>query len=114
MTEIATEDDLWKLFFVNPPKDGFKQQGDGAIHYSALRQVLEAKSFGKGHEQLRLTDESRFYLLTYDLPDSRRSTAVVCQRDLRSSARAFMGLGDGFVVAYLGSSRDTVSPYPQR
>lgn len=98
MTEIATEDDLWKLFFNDPPKDGFTQKGEGAIHYSALKQVLEAKSFGKGNEQLRLTDESRFYLLTHDTHEDRRSAAIVCQRDLRKTARAFGGF-----VAYLGT-----------
>lgn len=98
MTEIATEDDLWKLFWGKPPKNGHKKKGEGFIFYGALRQVLDAKSFGEnGKCQLTLEDEKKRYLVC-----SIKAKAVVRQCDLRSVAQSMnRGAGDVF-VGYLG------------
>ena len=99
MTEIATEDDLWKLFVKKPTKNGHKKQGDGAIHYQALRPVLEYKVFGPtGDERLIIEDESRLYLV-----GRLGTTAVVRQCDLRGVARSINSSGGGDTyVSYLG------------
>ena len=98
MTEIATESDLFKLFFEKPLKHGYIKRGDGFIYYEALRQVLDAKSFGEdGQSALPMGDDKRFYLVA-----DRWSVAVVRQCDLRATARALNnGKGDLF-VGYLG------------
>lgn len=99
MTEITTEDDLWKLFFKNPTKHGYKKKGDGAVYYQALRQVLDAKSFGPTHnKRLVIEDPNRLYLV-----GRLGTTAVVRQCDLRDVARAVdsSGGGDTF-ISYLG------------
>lgn len=50
MTEIATEDDLWKLFS-KEPRD-HRKPGDGFVSWEALNQVLAAKTFGDGTQAL--------------------------------------------------------------
>ena len=96
MTEIATEDDLWKLFS-KKPKD-HRKKGDGFILWEALSQVLNAKSFGDGKSPLEINDEYRFYLVA-----SIQASAVVRQRDLRKVGRAFNSNAGTTMVGYLGA-----------
>lgn len=101
MTEIATEHDLFKLFFETPGNNDHKTKGEGFILYETLRQVLDAKSFGPdGQAKLETVDEERNYLLT----DGERCFAKVRQCDLRKSARAINGNVQVLLVGYLGST----------
>lgn len=97
MTEIATEDDLWKLFSKNP--EDCRKKGDGFILWEAISQVLDAKSFGDGKSVLDLKDEQRFYLVS-----SSRASAVVRQCDLRKVGRAFNANAGETFVGYLGTT----------
>ncbi len=103
MTEIATEDDLWKLFFKKPTKHGYKKKGDGAVYYQAFKQVLDAKTFGPdGNKRLVIEDPNRLYLV-----GRLGTTAVVRQCDLREVARAINSSGGGDAyVAYLGITQE--------
>lgn len=98
MTEIATEDDLWKLFF-KEPKD-HKEQGDGFILWEALSQVLQAKSFGDGTQALKIKCENRFYHVV-----GGGCHAVVRQCDLRKVARSLNGMAGDTMVGYLGTAQ---------
>lgn len=103
MAEIVTEDDLFKLFFKKPAKNGYKKPGDGFICYDFIRPILEAKSFGDGNKPLALDDESRFYIASFCEAERDRREAVVRQCDLRSVARSLnRGKGDLF-IGYLGT-----------
>ena len=95
MTEIATEDDLWKLFSKEPKNH--RKKGDGFILWEALSQVLNAKSFGDGKSLLEVNDENRIYLVA-----SNHASAVVRQRDLRKVGRAFNSNAGATMVGYLG------------
>lgn len=98
MTEIATEDDLWKLFSKDA-KD-YTQQGGGYIFWEALRQVIDAKAFQDGTKPLKMNASDRFYRVV--APKSARD-AVVPQCDLRRVAKTLnSGSGDVF-VGYLGT-----------
>lgn len=106
MIEIATESDIWKLFWNNPPKDGHRRKGEGLILYDALRHVLDAKSFGaNGTDELELTDEKRFYFLvgSANLRQEMTKRAVVRQRDLRDVARSVNNSPGYTLVGYLGT-----------
>lgn len=96
MTDIATEDDLWKLFS-KEPKD-HRKKGEGFILWEELNQVLAAKSFGNGTQALDLTSEDRFYHIVGE------ANAVVRQCDLRTVCRAMNGFGGDVMVGYLGTS----------
>ena len=96
MTEIATEDDLWKLFS-KEPKD-HRSRGEGFILWEALSQILNAKSFGDGKSPLEVNDEERFYLVA-----SSQASAVVRQCDLRNVGRAFKSNAGETMVGYLGT-----------
>jgi len=96
MTSIATEDDLWKLFFKRPKTH--KKAGEGYILWETLNQVLSAKSFGNGAEALKLDCEDRFYHVVGG------AHAVVRQRDLRAVARTMNGMSGDTMVGYLGTS----------
>lgn len=104
MTEIATEDDLWKLFS-KKPKD-HRQKGEGFILWEALSQLLNAKSFGDGKTPLEVKDEERFYLLA-----SNQASAVVRQRDLRKIGRAFNSNAGATMVGYLGTRPEVSSSH---
>ncbi|TDL78122.1 hypothetical protein E2L08_12545 [Palleronia sediminis] len=98
MTEIATEDDLWKLF----SKDGkdHTKQGEGYIYWDALRQVIDAKAFEDGTKALKLNATDRFYRLVVQ---AAGWDAVVPQCDLRRVGKTLnAGPGD-IVVGYLGA-----------
>ena len=95
MTEIATEDDLWKLFS-KEPKD-HSEKGEGFILWEALNQILAAKSFGNGTQALTIENEDRFYHVA-----AGYSHAVVRQCDLRKVGRALNASADGCFVGYLG------------
>ena len=96
MTEIATEDDLWKLFSKKPKSH--RKKGDGYILWEALSQVLSAKSFGDGRSLLEVNDEERFYVV-----ESRQASAVVRQCDLRKVGRALNSNAGATMVGYLGT-----------
>jgi len=99
MAEIATEDDLWTLFWKTPPKNGHRKKGEEFLYCDDLLQILNAKSFGEdGKSQLALNDEDRHYLLSSD-----GVLAKVRQCDLRTAAKA-MAREKGMVhVGYLGT-----------
>lgn len=99
MAEIVSEDDLWKLFWKEPPTDGHKQKGEGFVYYTDLQPILDAKSFGaNGKSKLALTDETRRYLVAND-----RAQAFVRQCDLRTVIKALAREHAGMVhVGYLG------------
>lgn len=105
MTDIATEDDLWKLFSKEPTDH--QQRGDGFIFWDALNQVLSAKSFGDGTQALDLSSIDRFYHIVggAKLEPGSRSVAVVRQCDLRKVGRAINSLGGDVLVGYLGTTR---------
>ena len=96
MTEIATEDDLWKLFSEKPKSH--RKKGDGFIFWEALNQVLSAKSFGDGTQALTLECEDRFYRIV-----GGDTEALVRQCDLRKVAKALNGMGGDTFVGYLGT-----------
>jgi len=96
MTEIATEDDLWKLFS-KKPKD-HREKGEGFILWEALNQVLSAKTFGDGTQALTIENEDRFYHIV----DTASADAVVRQCDLRKVGRALSALPGDTLVGYLG------------
>lgn len=98
MTEIATEDDLWKLFSKKPKNH--RKKGDGFVLWEALGQVLNAKSFGDGKSLLEIKDEQRFYLVA-----SRQASAVVRQCDLRDVGRALNSNAGETMVGYLGTNQ---------
>lgn len=100
MTEIASEDDLWKLFWEQPPKDGHKQEGEGFIYYRDLQPILDAKSFGAdGKSKLALTDERRRYLVA-----NENTQAFVRQCDLRPVIKALAREQARMVhIGYLGT-----------
>ena len=102
MTEIATEDDLWKLFS-KVPKD-HSEKGDGFILWEALNQILAAKSFGNGTQALTIENEDRLYHIVgiASAKDDSRTDAVVRQCDLRSVGRALNALPGSTLVGYLG------------
>lgn len=110
MTEIATEDDLWKLFFNNP--EDHTAEGDGFIPWTVFRQVIEAKTFGNGTEPLRLAATDRFYRVVRWASRRellrRRSLllcdAVVPQRDLRRVGKSMVSGDADLIVGYLGTS----------
>ena len=96
MVDIATEDDLWKLFF-ETPQDPTKK-GDGYIPWRTLDLVLSAKSYGDGTKPLKMACVDRFYHVTHE---AGVPSAIVCQRDLRKIARVLGGMGDTY-VGYVG------------
>lgn len=102
MTEITTEDDLWKLFSTKP-KD-HKKKGEGFILWEALNQVLAAKTFGDGTQALKIESEDRFYQIvgTAAAEGSSRTDAVVRQCDLRKVGRALNANAGSTMVGYLG------------
>ncbi|MDC0739401.1 hypothetical protein N6L24_14020 [Cognatishimia sp. SS12] len=100
MTEIATEDDLWKLFSKKPKDHRIK--GEGFILWEAISQVLNAKSFGDGKSFLEVHNEERFYLVA-----SSQASAVVRQCDLRSVGHAFKSNAGHTFVGYLGTIHPT-------
>ena len=102
MTEIATEDDLWKLFS-KEPKD-HSEKGEGFILWEALNQILAAKSFGNGTQALTIENEDRLYHIVgiASAKDDSRTDAVVRQCDLRKVGRALNASADGCFVGYLG------------
>jgi hypothetical protein len=104
MTDISTEDDLWKLFSKEPTDH--QQRGDGFILWDALNQVLSAKSFGDGTQALDLSNEVRFYHIFSgaNLDPALRRVAVVRQSDLRKVGRAMNGFGGDVMVGYLGTT----------
>jgi hypothetical protein len=112
MTEIATEDDLWKLFS-KKPKD-HRKKGDGFILWETLSQVLNAKSFGDGTHALTLNCEDRFYRVvgSVNLNEGLRTQAIVRQRDLRKVGRALNSNAGETMVGYLGTAeiQDRVAP----
>jgi len=99
MAEIASEDDLWKLFWENPPKNGHKQKGEQFVYGDTLMTLLDAKSFGGSRKnKLALTDETRRYLVAHD-----SAQAFVRQCDLRAVIKALARDHAGAVhVGYLG------------
>lgn len=107
MTEIATEDDLWKLFS-KEPKD-HSEKGDGFILWEALNQILAAKTFGDGTQALKIENEDRLYHIVGRASekdafrkDAFRTDAVVRQCDLRKVGRALSASSGGCFVGYLG------------
>ncbi len=107
MTEIVSEDDLWKLFWKEPPTDGHKQKGEGFIYSTDLQPILDAKSFGTdGKSKLALTDETRRYLVAQD-----NAQAFVRQCDLRTVIKALAREPAGPVhIGYLGPVRTGHQP----
>ena len=101
MTEIASEDDLWKLFWEKPPRSGHRQKGEQFVYGDTLMTLLDAKSFGaNGKNKLALTDETRRYLVAHD-----SAQAFVRQCDLRAVIKALARDHAGNVhVGYLGQS----------
>ena len=100
MAEIASEDDLWKLFWEKPPKNGHRQKGEQFVYGDSLMTLLDAKSFGtNGKSKLDLTDKTRRYLVAHD-----RAQAFVRQCDLRAVIKALARDRTGAVhVGYLGT-----------
>jgi hypothetical protein len=108
MAEIATEDDLWTLFWKTPPKNGHRKKGDEFLYCDDLLQILNAKSFGEdGKSQLVLDDENRRYLIS-----NHSSDAFVRQCDLRTVGKAMMRERGMVHVGYLGTAevQDRVAP----
>jgi len=99
MAEIATEDDLWKLFWKTPPKNGHKKKGEEFLYCDDLLQILNAKSFGEdGKSQLVLDDENRRYIIS-----NHSSDAFVRQCDLRTVGKAMLRARGDVHVGYLGT-----------
>lgn len=107
MAEIASEDDLWKLFWGNPPKNGHEQRGEELVYATHLQPLLDAKSFGaNGKSKLALTDETRHYLVAHD-----NAQAFVRQCDLRTVIKALAREPGGSVrIGYLGTVRTGHQP----
>jgi hypothetical protein len=100
MTEIATEDDLWKLFWKSPPKNGHRKKGEEFVFCDDLLQILDARSFGEdGKSKLDLNDENRRYLVASD-----EAHTFVRQRDLREVSKAMMREAGMVHVGYLGTA----------
>lgn len=101
MAEIASEDDLWKLFREKPPRNGHRQKGEQFVYADALLTLLDAKSFGaNGKSKLDLTDKARRYLVAHDI-----TQAFVRQCDLHKVIKALARDHAGPVhVGYLGRS----------
>ena len=102
MTEIATEDDLWKLFSKN--EKSHKRKGEGFVEWSCLNRVLSAKSFGNGTQALDLKCEDRFYHIV-----GSQTYAVVRQCDLRKVGRVLNSMSGDIFVGYLGANPERVS-----
>lgn len=110
MAEIASEDDLWKLFWEKPPRNGHRQKGEQCVYADSLMTLLDAKSFGaNGKSKLDLTDKTRRYLVAHD-----RAQAFVRQCDLHKVIKALARDHAGDVhVGYLGQSEaDPARPTP--
>ena len=101
MAEIASEDDLWKLFWEKPPRNGHKEKGEQFIFSSDLMPILDAKSFGaNGKSKLALTDETKRYLVAHD-----NAHAFVRQCDLRAVIKSLAREPAGPVnIGYLGTA----------
>lgn len=100
MAEIASEDDLWKLFWEKPPRNGHRKKGERFVYGDSLMTLLDAKSFGtSGKSKLDLTDETRRYLVAHD-----KAQAFVRQCDLRTVIKALAREPAGPVhIGYLGT-----------
>lgn len=107
MAEITSEDDLWKLFWENPPKNGHRQKGEQFVYGDSLMTLLDAKSFGtNGKSKLDLTDKTRRYLVAHD-----NAQAFVRQCDLRAVIKALARGHAGAVhIGYLGTVRTGHQP----
>lgn len=107
MAEIASEADLWKLFWENPPKNGHEQRGEQLVYATHLQPLLDAKAFGaNGKSKLALTDETRRYIVAHD-----NAQAFVRQCDLRTVIKALAREHAGVVhIGYLGTVRTGHQP----